>query len=114
MPTPVLGDNGKAMTSCSAITVLAGAKNDWVVLVMTSNGVAEFDTEFAALEDSKVSVVRSVMSTDPGSGGDDVLLVADGDDIVIGGFGKDLVNYVPIDSVKQRSCEQHQCQRRAG
>ena len=39
------------------------------------------------------------MSTDPGSGGDDVLLVADGDDIVIGGFGKDLVNYVPIDSV---------------
>ena len=36
------------------------------------------------------------------------LLVADGDDIVIGGFGKDLVNYIPIDSVNSDSDEQHQ------
>jgi len=40
-----------------------------------------------------------VTSTDPDLGGDDVLLVADGDDIVVGGVGADLVNYVPVDAV---------------
>ena len=89
--------------------VLAGAGGDWVDtgqvgddLVFGDHGFALFTiepTDFPALADSKVSVVREVRSTDPAEGGDDVVLVRDGDDIVVGGAGKDLVNYVPVDSV---------------
>ena len=89
--------------------VLAGAVNDWVDtgetgddIVFGDHGFVDFaiePTDFAELADSKVSVVAQVMSTDPDLGGDDVLLVADGDDIVVGGFGADLVNYVPVGAV---------------
>jgi len=107
---PTIGDNDFIYTGDAGDdVVLAGAKDDWVDtgsfgddIVFGDHGFVLFnieDTEFTALPDSKVSVVQTVVTTDPDVGGDDVLLTADGDDIVIGGFGKDLVNYVPVNAV---------------
>jgi len=84
--------------------VLAGSGKDWVDtgvvgndIVAGDNAVATFNRENTGAD--RVSVLALFNSLDVTIGDDDVLLVADGDDVVIAGFGKDLVNYVPVNAV---------------
>ena len=71
----ILGGNGN-----DKITTLGG--ND---VVVGDNGKATFDSTAGA------SIIRDILSTDTGIGGDDIILVGDGNNIVLGGYGKDQI-----------------------
>lgn len=88
---PSDGGNDEILAGNGDDVVLGGSGDDDIDagtdsgrdVVVGDNGQAMF-TEFAALE--------LVTSTAPSIGGDDDILVGDGDDVVIGGFGKDFIN----------------------
>ena len=72
----IFGGNGN-----DQITTLGG--ND---VIAGDNGIATFDSTAGA------SVIRDIISTDTGIGGNDTINAGDGNNIVIAGYGNDLVN----------------------
>jgi Ca2+-binding RTX toxin-like protein len=56
-------------------------------IVVGDNGQALFDID---------GVLREIRTTIPDTGGDDQILVADGDDVVLGGVGTDYINIDPV------------------
>ena len=80
-------------------TVLAGSGNDIVDagtdtsrdVVLGDNGRADFDIR--TIGGVRVSVLEKIASTATDIGGVDEIVVGDGDDVVIAGFGGDFVNF---------------------
>ena len=88
----VLGGSG-------ADTIDAGLGN-YEDVVLGDNGIADFDVFVPAGQTDKISVLSELTSTatnNTGLGGDDEIIVGDGEDFVIAGVGDDKVNY-EIDS----------------
>ena len=69
----IFGGNGKD-------SITTGAGED---VVLGDNGRAQFDST------AGVSVIRDIISTDTSIGDDDTIIVGDGKNVTLGGFGKD-------------------------
>ncbi|MCP4707387.1 MAG: hypothetical protein GY869_02075, partial [Planctomycetes bacterium] len=80
----IFADNGfdTVFGGSGADLILAGYDGSRDV-VLGDNGIAIFDPSEILIE---------IRSTDPSIGGDDDILVGDGDDVVIGGIGSDYIN----------------------
>ena len=78
-----------------ADTIDAGLGN-YEDVVLGDNGIADFDVFVPAGQTDKISVLSELTSTatnNTGLGGDDEIIVGDGEDFVIAGVGDDQVNY---------------------
>ena len=88
---PEHGDDDNILAGNGPDVVLAGSGNDYVDagsdtgrdVLIGDNGKAIFDA---------AEVVQEIRSTVPDTGGNDTLLATDGDDFVIGGWGKDEID----------------------
>jgi Ca2+-binding RTX toxin-like protein len=79
----VLGGNGD--DAINAGTDLDGSTDVSRDIVIGDNGLAEYDED---------EVLIHIVTTQPHLGGNDDIVVGDGDDVVMGGIGSDFINWV--------------------